>query len=89
MNSTLNTQIQTGRSKKKQGRPEKATLPKYNSHQVDFLHFMASTEGYMRGIKFEHLHVKMAIARVTRCKCLCTVYRQDSNTKLQEENLKD
>ena len=54
MNSTLNRQIQTGRSKKKKGRPENATLPKYNSHQVDFLHFMASPEGYMRGIYYKH-----------------------------------
>ena len=54
MNTTLNTQIQTGRSKKKQGRPEKATLPKYNTHQVDFLHYMFSPEGFMRGVFYKH-----------------------------------
>ena len=54
MNTTLNTQIQTGRSKKKQGRPEKATLPKCNTHQVDFLHYMFSPEGFMRGVFYKY-----------------------------------
>ena len=58
----LNTHVQQSRSNSKAGRPEGQTLSKYIYLIIDFMHFLAGTEGFMRGFYFKHAAISKPYA---------------------------